>query len=141
MTLAPKSSAAFLGGLLLVLLGYEWQQQQRAKQAAFVAEGLALGSQLKVQVAEYFYERGEFPAANADLQLPAPEAIHGQSLKSLTIAEGGVIRLQYDEKSGRNGGEVLLWPDTSLGSLGLQWHCEAPSYRHLRKWLPQCLTQ
>lgn len=70
----------------LVLGVYEWYNMKRSKQyvsMAYISEGLSSGAAVKMNIEEYYFETGEFPSSNQELNLPAPEEFIGQSLTSL----------------------------------------------------------
>ena len=136
-----KTLIAVITSIVLALGLFQWNAKCRSAQyvaAARVAEGLALATSIKHEVAYFYVENGRFPSSNKELGLPGPEQFVGQSLTRLAISAGGVIAITFNELSGVKGGVIRLLPDTSNLAMGLQWRCETPNYKDIGKWAPQC---
>lgn len=84
-----------------------------------VFEGIKIASAAKFSIYEYYYWNNQFPVDNAAADLPAPEFIQGNSLKSLHV-ENGIIKLTYNEKVEDNA-TILMVPSIAQGSL--VWNC------------------
>jgi len=96
-------------------------------------------SGMKVAIAEYYANMGKLPTRNSDTGLPAPMDYRGQSLRSATVGLNGVIELEFDARSGKDGGRIRLIPDTShANAMGLSWRCETPDYPLIKRALPTC---
>lgn len=98
---------------------------------AHVSEGLALAAGAKASVTEYFSSQGKFPSDNASAGLATPDAIKGNAVKSVTVANG-LITITYNEKV-KDGATLQLSPTSGAG--GVQWKCKAGTNLDL-KWLP-----
>jgi hypothetical protein len=110
------------------------------RQRALMSEDFskAIGS-IKVAVAEYYMNMGKLPASNAQVGIPAPGEYRGRTLQSATVGEGGVIELVFDANSGKAGGRIRLVPDLAhANAMGVQWRCESPDYRFVRRIIPTC---
>lgn len=127
---------------VVVTLGIlKWYSDYRSAQyvaAAYIAEGLALATNIKHEIAYFYAENGRFPSSNEELGLPAPEQFVGQSLSRLAVSDGGVIAITFNHLSGIKDGVIRLLPDGSNPAMGLQWRCETPSYKNIGEWAPQC---
>lgn len=94
-----------------------------------VFEGMQLSSAAKFSVYEFYYWNNRFPYSNAEADLPSPETINGNSLKSLTISNG-TITLTYNEKVEDNA-TILMKPTINSGNI--TWDCTEGSVKwHLR---------
>ena len=93
----------------------------------------------KNAVSETYFSRGRMPINNAEAGLGEPQSYRGQSLASLTVMDGGVIRLVFDEASGVDGGTVEWVPNMGeMESMGLQWRCLSTDYPGIVRALPDC---
>lgn len=115
-------------------------QKQRYLTASYRAEGLQVVGAAKTAVAEYLANTGRFPSSNKQIGLAAPDQFKGQSLRRMSISEGGVITLTYDAKSGVDGGIIRIIPDNADPSL-LKWRCISPNFRDIALTIPQCSYQ
>lgn len=139
-----KILIAVIISVVLALGLFQWyvkfgstQYVEADVEAAYLAEGLALATSVKHQIAYFYAENGRFPSSNKELGLPGPEQFLGQSLTKLAISDGGVIAITFNELSGVKGGIIRLLPDAGNPAI-LQWRCETPSYKNIGKWAPQC---
>ena len=90
---------------------------------AQISDGLSLASGSKTAVAEYYQQRGAYPATNAAAGVAAAASIRGNFVSSTTIA-GGVITVAYNTASTNakiSGSTVLLSPTDRGGSM--EWDC------------------
>lgn len=89
---------------------------------AQVSEGLTLSGPLQTAVAEYYNDRGAFPADNADAGALAANSYTGKFVASVSVS-GAVISVLYGNgASARINGETLeLTAIPDLGSLS--WSC------------------
>ena len=106
-----------------------------AVQAAQIAEGLAIGSQLKMAVTQYWAEMGELPASNDELGLGSPASFAQGAVQAVEVEEGIVV-ITYGPASGVAGGEVRLEPE--VGRNRLAWSCWTREYANLSRFAPQC---
>ena len=93
-----------------------------------ISEGLNLSGGAKAAVAEYFMDRGEFPATNAEAGLSPAGAIQGKFTLSVSV-QNGEITIRYrdggEEMHNRVAGKTLvLTPEPDSGYLN--WSCGSP---------------
>lgn len=86
-----------------------------------VTEGLNLAGGAKAAVAEFASSQGDYPTDNTQAGLADAEAISGNAVKSVNVAEG-VITITYKDKV-EDDKTLLLSPKTSAG--GVTWKCKA----------------
>ncbi len=111
----------------------------RAYQArAHISEGLMVASQVKLAVAEYYASNGKLPSSNKELDLPEAREYQRNAIKALAVTKGGVINVQFNEKSGVENGIVRLVPDVSKLHMGMGWSCVSPSFKSIGSWAPPC---
>ncbi len=130
-------SVIILGGLQL----FQLKRTAHYINASFVAEGLASATRLKVMVAQHYYMQGELPSSHEEANIPPPESFATKALKSATIMGKGTIKLLYNEKSGIDGGSILLIPNQAEAMMDLTWRCVSFSFKGIEKIAPQCSYQ
>jgi len=89
-----------------------------------VSEGLTMAAASKVGVAEYFANKGFWPADNSAAGLGSPSTIQGKYVQSITIATGG-IQITYGNEANDKylTGETLgLQPGASVNG-DVIWKC------------------
>ena len=101
---------------------------------AQVSEGLNLSSGAKVEVAEYFQDRGSMPADNTAAGLAASNEIQGNYVSDVNVA-GGVVTVRFgnDANALIIGETITLTPDTTTPG-SVPWICASGgviSDRHL----------
>lgn len=101
---------------------------------AQVSEGLNLAAAAKTSVAEFWTNRGTFPASNASAGLAAATDINGEYVTSVGVGNSGLITITYGNKANAaiNNKTVLLSPFTTAGSV--RWNCKAGTVA--TKYLP-----
>jgi hypothetical protein len=120
------------GGAHIVSLG-------SGRAADFMREDFTRVSSMKTSVAEYYVSQGKMPQDNTQAGLYEPSEYRGQSLRSATVSPDGMIDFEFDEKSGKDGGHVLLVPDlTYARSMGPQWRCVTHDYSDIARAIPTC---
>jgi len=89
---------------------------------AQVSEGLELAGPVQTAVAEYNFDRGSFPANNADATLDLPASYTGRYVDSISVS-GAVVAILYgNEASARIAGQtVLLTATATTGTIN--WDC------------------
>lgn len=112
---------------VLLLAGYELYTSHKGRElmtAAYLVEGLNLATPVKMQVTEFYYTQGEFPASNDELGLPPPEALSGRSVKSIEVSMGGKITVTYNAAFKKDS-SIVLTPTTQSGysMQNLKWVC------------------
>ena len=70
------------------------------RQRAYMAEGFVLAKSVKEDLMEFYDIRGVFPSDNREAGLPAPEALIGSYVQSITV-ENGIIKTQVNAKEKR----------------------------------------
>ena len=119
-----------------------------------VSEGSSLADGTKTAIAEYYNNRGVFPASNNAAGLaPAAEMV-GNYVGSVGVGTtdgspaDGVIEVTYSDPTGIcatceanaqiNGDHLIFSPVTHGGSI--EWNCYSPAGEILQKWLPSSCT-
>ena len=107
---------------------------------AFIAADFTVASAAKVAIAESLMTNAAAPASNAEAGLPAAEDLRGQSLRATHVRADGVIELEYDGRSGVDGGIVRLVPDIELALRSgiVNWRCESADYPAITSFMPAC---
>ena len=106
-----------------------------------VSEGSALADGAKTAVAEFFQNKGYFPAANSSAGLATNSSIKGQYVNSLDVATGtaGIISASYSgtkanaklkAAAGSLANGLQFSPVTNAGSI--EWHCKSAALP--QKW-------
>jgi hypothetical protein len=92
----------------------------------------------KTALAEYYANRGNWPAKNEDAGLPAPDTYRGESLRSLEV-NGQVMVLTFDARSGVAGGKIILTGEATPNlAMGLNWICVSPNITDIATIFPIC---
>lgn len=102
---------------------------------AQASEGLTLMGGAKAAVADYWSQKGSFPASNADAGISAAADIKGKYVTSVEISAGGVITATYGGtavNSKINGKKLILTPTDATGSV--TWACTTDAEK---KYVPQ----
>ncbi|MBW2712521.1 MAG: pilin [Deltaproteobacteria bacterium] len=104
----------------------------------YVAATIGMASEAKRVITEYFLIKGELPNSNKQAGLDTPKSFASEDspLTSLTVLEGGVVELSYNETTGVKDGKVRFIP-TPMGPK-LEWRCEAADYPGLTKYVSGC---
>jgi type IV pilus assembly protein PilA len=95
---------------------------QRYSIRAQIAEGIALTGPVTVAMAEYFNDRGEFPADNTVAGLSPASAYAGTYVQSISVSLD-TISIQYGNQANSeiNGETVTIVAAGSSGSV--RWTC------------------
>ena len=111
-------TVAILGVLASVAISAFQTYSVRAQ----VSEGLNLSGPLQSAVAEYYNDRGAFPADNNDAGILAANNYSGQFVSGISI-NGAVISILYGNRASAQiaGETVTLTAVPNLGSLN--WDC------------------
>lgn len=116
-------------------------QSQLAEQRAIelLRNDLVAIASAKTAVVESWLTHGRMPADNAAAGLRPSDAYRGRTLLSLSIVDGGRIRLRFDAESGVDGGIVELVPELGhVDAMGVQWRCETSDYLQIAQAMPGC---
>ena len=100
-----------------------------------VSEGQMLMAGAKSGVADFWSERGRFPATNASAGVVLAASITGSYVTQVAVGANGVITATYGKKVNRkvSGGTCTLTPRDAGGSLTWTGTCNA---QVLPKWRP-----
>lgn len=109
-----------------------------------VSEGSALADGTKTAVAEFYQNRGRFPATNESAGLSAEGEIKGEYVSAIDVSAGGtpgVIGAAYAGPKAHNKLSSVA-PTTDLGLQfsavtnegSIEWHCISGAV--LQKWCP-----
>ena len=106
----------------------------------FVASDLGIVGSAKVAIAEVLMSEGHAPESNRAAGLPEPTDLRGNSLRATYVRQGGVIVMEFDERSGVDGGLIQFTPDIELALRGgpLNWRCTTSDYKDIQFYLPVC---
>lgn len=91
---------------------------------AHVSEGLSLAGAAKLGVTEFYADQGAWPATNAAVGLAAATSITGNSVKSVGVADNGVITITYNSRV-TDDATIVMTPTDSNGSI--TWDCATGS--------------
>lgn len=91
-----------------------------------VSEGLSLASGARTAVAEFYSNRGTFPASNASAGLAAAGSISGQYVTQVNAA-GGLVTATFGNKANTKiGTKTLILSPTDRGG-SVEWLCSTTS--------------
>lgn len=101
---------------------------------AQVSEGINLMAGAKNGVADFWADRGAFPASNADAGVPASNSIKGSYVSSVAVGSNGVITATYGNKVNAKvmSGTCSMTPTDNGGSLTWVGTCSFDA-----KWRPK----
>lgn len=102
---------------------------------AQVTEGMNLASAGKVAVAEYYLDRGAYPANNVQAGMPAPTNIVGNYVTQVAVVAGGSINVTFgnDANNKINSAILIISAVDNNGAVG--WTCTGNA-QLVDKWLP-----
>jgi len=102
---------------------------------AQVAEGINLASTGRVAMAEFYLDRGTFPANNLQAGLDAPSNIVGNYVTQVSVAAGGNINITFgnDANNKINNAVLTMTAVNNTGAVG--WTCTGDA-QLVDKWLP-----
>ncbi len=104
-----------------------------------VSEGMSLSDGAKTAVAEYYTNKGTFPADNAQAGLAAPASITGKYVDQVTVTNG-LIQARFSNTAPQsahnniNGGTLDLSPWNVPNAGSVKWTCTATGIED--KYLP-----
>jgi len=99
-----------------------------------VSEGLSLASGARTAVAEFYSNRGTFPANNTSAGLALNSSIVGQYVTGVAVA-GGLITATFGGKANTAiGAKTLILSPTDRGG-SVEWVCQ-PASTVAAKYLP-----
>ena len=106
--------------------GY-WTAQRSPTQSyisqAEVVSGVALAASVKIAVATYQSENGQFPSSNAQAHLPAPERLTDRYVSSIAIGPQGIITVTYKNERPLSGRTLVIAPTLVEGTGLITWSC------------------
>lgn len=90
-----------------------------------VSDGLSLASGAKTAVAEFYQNRGRWPASNASAGLAASTSITGNFTTGVNVGASGVITAFYGDEANAaiTSSTVTLVPSSAGGSV--EWDCSS----------------
>ncbi len=100
-----------------------------------VTEGFNLASGGRVAVAEYYLDRGAYPANNVQAGLVAPTNIIGNYVTQVAVVAGGNIQVTFgnDANNKINSAVLIMTANDNTGAIG--WTCTGDA-QLVDKWLP-----
>lgn len=108
--------------ILAILMAIAIPAYQDYTIRAQVSEGMNLTGGARTAVAEYWTDRGDWPADNDQAGLDTADNITGEYVVSVTV-EAGIITAEFGGNSNAaiDGDDLVLSPFSSGGSV--QWSC------------------
>ncbi|MEO7200469.1 MAG: pilin [Dokdonella sp.] len=106
-----------------------------------VSEGAVLTDGAKTAVAEFYSNKGVFPANNTSAGLALPGSITGSYVSNVTVANTGLITATFSNTAPRkanlkiNNAKLVMSPTTNAGSIS--WKCKTGAPAIQAKYLPQ----
>ena len=93
-----------------------------------VSEGLTMAAAAKASVAEFYANRGDWPADNLEAGLGAASTIQGKYVTNITVADGGITVTYGNEANIANllSETVGLTPGASDNG-DVIWRCGSPA--------------
>jgi hypothetical protein len=111
-------------------------QQERKKMLQSDFQRAADGA--KTAMAEFYANRGSWPAKNEDAGLPPPDTYRGESLRRLEV-NGATMTLTFDARSGIDGGLLILTGEATPNfAMGINWTCTSPNIADIATIFPNC---
>ena len=107
-----------------------------------VSEGSVLADGAKTAVAEFYNNRGYFPAApgNTSVGLAVPASIIGSYVSTVTVNANGIIEVAYGGPKANKlltvASKLDFSPFSSAGGGSLAWTCLTPGASIPAKYLP-----
>ena len=86
-----------------------------------VSEGLAMASATKASVAEYFADRGAWPATEAALGITSPP--QGKYVTGITVQNGTIVIAFGNDANGAIAGDDLALQPFATENLDIVWQC------------------
>jgi type IV pilus assembly protein PilA len=88
-----------------------------------VSEGLAMASAAKASVAEFYANRGTWPASNLQAGIGAASSIEGKYVNGITVATGGITVEYGNDVNDKIATETIgLTPSASVNG-DVVWRC------------------
>jgi type IV pilus assembly protein PilA len=95
---------------------------------AQVSEGMSLASGVKTAIAEYYQNRGAWPASNTIAGLTGSNSINGDFVGNVNVAGAGVATVSYGGANASTrintaiSGKTLIFTPASVGG-AIEWTC------------------
>lgn len=127
--------------LILLFKLFNHLTTQKYITSAHIAEAMSLVAQVKLGIVEHYQRTGEPPNSNRDAGLPEPESVKGRSVKSVSVSQGGVITVYFNDKVSEDASIVFI-PEFTTGNLhGIEWSCTSSSIdqKYFEHIVPTCL--
>jgi len=112
-------------------------QTGEMQQRALAADALSRGSMFKTALTEYFMSNGQWPKNHGDSGLAAPESYSGGAVKSISVADEGIVIITLNEKF-ETGAKIKLIPEANAQSYVVEWHCTTEGSKALKRQLSVC---
>ncbi|TCV94949.1 type IV pilus assembly protein PilA [Luteibacter rhizovicinus] len=92
-----------------------------------VSEGMNLADGAKTAVAEFYNNKGKYPANNGSAGLPATAAsISGKYVQGVTNTSGVIVATFGNESNSKLNGKIIALSPYDLGG-SISWNCKAAS--------------
>ena len=101
-----------------------------------VSEGMVLGDGAKTAVAEFFTNKGTFPASNVSAGLAAATSIKGKYVTGVAVAAGKITATYGNEANSNISGKIInLSPVAAATDGSIVWTCKTGN-TVAQKYLP-----
>ncbi|MEE9494718.1 MAG: ankyrin repeat domain-containing protein [Gammaproteobacteria bacterium] len=127
--------------LVVIVKLFNYLTTQKYIASAHIAEAMNLVAQVKLGIVEYYQQTGEPPNSNREAGLPDPESVKGRSVKSVSISQGGVITVYFNNKVSEDASIVFIPEFTASNLHGIEWNCTSSSIsqKYFEHIIPACL--
>lgn len=94
-----------------------------------ITEGLSLADGARLEVWNFYAQRGALPINNTSADLPSPSSINGKYVSAVTVVSGVVIVTFSGPRANAaiTAGQIALTPTFASATSGLVWTCSAVS--------------
>jgi ankyrin repeat protein len=127
--------------LVVVVKFFNYFTTQKYITSAHIAEAMNLVAQFKMGIAEHYQQMVDPPNSNREAGLPDPESFNGRSVKSVSVSQGGVITVYFNDKVSEDASIVFIPEFTASNLQGIQWSCTSSSIgqKYFEHIIPACL--
>jgi hypothetical protein len=119
---------------------HSWYSKDLYVKAALLSEAYTVASRVKTHVSEHLIEFGVMPNSGMEAELPSADSPFGGRLWRVSVHQGGVVEVGFDENVELGTGSMVFSPFVSPVSGRLDWQCSSDSIDRdvLRKLRPAC---
>ncbi len=118
------------------IIAIQEKNSQKMINMTYIAQGFSAISAFKVYITEFYMMHGRYPQSNADLKMSPPYEFATDVIRTVSVSEGGVITITYNEKSGIDNGKISFVPLEKNHQI--QWKCSTRDYKSITQFMSQC---